>query len=114
MREKCFDLDKAFSKVVEAKVPPVPGVIANTKKFQLDLTIIPVPIRIWDLNLGERFCLSEDGFNEVEQRYEIYIKISKTKAIIESLTHKPIVSIPKLGTKDIAYKLIEEFKLSDG
>ncbi len=83
-------------------------------RFRIDLTIIPKPIYIWDLRIGERFTLTEDGYNQIEKRHEIYIKISKTKAVLESLEHKPIVLIPKIAKNDIGYKLIEAFELTYG
>lgn len=82
--------------------------------FRIDLTIVPRPIRIWDLRVGERFVLTENGYNQVEERHEIYLKISRTKALLESLEHKPVLLIPKLAKNDIGYKLIENFELTYG
>lgn len=82
--------------------------------FRIDLTIIPKPVLIWSLKIGDHFALTEDGYNQIEKRHEIYLKISKTKAILESLEHKPIFLIPRIAKNDIAYKLIEDFTLTYG
>lgn len=82
--------------------------------FRLDLSIVPKPIYIWELRIGERFCLTETGYNQISGNYEIYLKVGRTKAVLETLEVKPIFLIPKLSPTDIGYKLIEEFKLTNG
>ena len=75
--------------------------------FSISLQVVPVPIRIWDLKIGDRFCLEPTGWNFEAERFEIYLKISRTKALLDSLEDKPIVSIPKIAKGDVGYKVIE-------
>lgn len=97
-------------------VPPVPGVIAvmSSFDFQVRLSIVPRPKRIWELKVGERFCLSPTCYNSVAKRYEIYLKISKTKCVLDSIPHKEQHSIPLLlgSIKEVdGYPIIEEWQL---
>jgi hypothetical protein len=75
--------------------------------FLITLQIIQVPIRIWDLQIGGRFCLEPNGWNFTKERFEIYLKITRTKCLLDSVPEKPKFSIPNIANKDVGYKVIE-------
>lgn len=77
--------------------------------FKVELNVIPVPVRLWDLNVGDRFVLEPTGWNFDQRRFEVYLKISRSKAILDSLEGKPVVSMPKLSKEDVGYKVIEKW-----
>lgn len=110
-RSKDIDSNNAFSKVVDFKVPP-PGVNVAMKNapITINFTILPIPIRIWDLAKGTLFSLTESGQN-LAGDYEIYCKISKTKCLLFSHPDKLEFSIPKLIPSDTGYKVIENWAI---
>ncbi|WP_041781617.1 hypothetical protein [Allocoleopsis franciscana] len=77
--------------------------------FSVSFQIIPVPIRIWDLNVGDRFVLEPTGWNFDTRRFEVYLKIARAKCLLDSVPEKPILSIARLGTKDVGYKVLESW-----
>jgi hypothetical protein len=77
--------------------------------FILKLQVIPIPIRLWDLKIGERFALEATGWNAQTERFEIYLKIARAKCLLDSLEDKPVFSIPKIAKGDVGYKVIENW-----
>lgn len=80
------------------------------QKIKVDLTILPNPVRIWDLSIGSLFSLTESGKNLAGQ-YQIYCKISQTKCLLFSHPDKIKFLIPKLVPSDIGYAIIESWDL---
>lgn len=70
---------------------------------------------IWDLKIGEKFCLTESGYNKNTDRQEIYVKISRSKCVLDSHPDKLIFSIAKLckSMQAVGYKLIETFEMEE-
>lgn len=79
-------------------------------KIKVDLIILPIPIRVWDLALGDSFCLTESGKN-LAGTYEVYRKLSSIKCVLASHPDKPVFTIPKLIPNDVGYKVIENWGL---
>lgn len=82
--------------------------------FSVRLTIVPRPARIWELKIGQRFCLSPTCYNSITRRFEIYLKVSRAKCILDSHPEKEQYSIPLLvgSIKEVnGYPLIEEYQL---
>lgn len=82
-------------------------------KISCCLTIEKKPIKAWDLKKGDRFVALETGYNYLTKRHEIYLKVSHTKAVLDSLPEKPEYSIPEITfrTGGKVFKLIEEWKI---
>ena len=75
------------------------------------LTIDKKPKKAWTLKRGERFLLSPSGYSALNDRIEVYLKVSHTKAVLDSVPEKFEVTIPVLtvNTNGLVYKLIDEW-----
>lgn len=79
------------------------------------LIIDKIQVKPWTLKKGERFCLSFNGYNNLKERFEIYLKISHAKCILDSVPTKDEYLIPNLIAKNGGYvfKLTEYWIIED-
>ena len=84
--------------------------------FLVRLSIVPSRIRIWEVKIGHKFCLTPTCYNNLSNRYEVYLKISRTKCLLDSHPDKPEFSIPFLvgSIKKVdGYAVIDKYELAE-
>lgn len=82
--------------------------------FFCKISVLPKKVKAWDLKRGERFSLTFDGYSKLNQRFEIYLKVSHTKAVLDSVPEKKGYSIPAITSQynGLVYPVVEEWTMA--
>lgn len=83
--------------------------------FAAEYVILPQGVYWSNLYRGQKFALNIYGFNEKEQRFEIYTKRTWVKAFLETHPQKFDYPIWKLinPTTTLVYPIIEQYYFNE-
>ena len=78
-------------------------------------TISPLPVNSWDIPVYSFFTLQANGFNWETDRFEVWQRVSRSKAVLITHPDKLVERIPRIigGLSGVVFPVLEEWKLSD-